>query len=722
MNTSTFDLSELNGNNGFIINAVNLDDKLSSISNAGDINGDGFDDLIIGAPNAGSVYAYDDGFSSGQLLGGQAYIVFGKANGFTSDLELSELNGHNGFTFNGNPVTIRNAGFDVSAADINGDGFQDLLVGGLGFSLFGFYPPTASNGAYVIYGKSDGFTAEIDAADLNGVNGFDVQSSITTSGFFATFVSSVGDINNDGIEDFGLFGPPIGIYTDTQDKQALLFYGRPEGFDADFDSVPDFTVNIGIDFSMGIDFYPEAIDTAGDFNGDGIDDFILTGTRRKVGAESYLIFGKQGGLDDFDVSDLNGNNGLTIFATDLSAFDISTAGDFNGDGFDDVIIRADSTYDNSGGAYVVFGKSGGFPPNLDLATLNGNNGFKIVAASNNDRLGKSVSGGGDVNGDGFDDLIISSDATVIDNREPGSTYVIYGKAGGFAPTFSVSEIDGNNGFVISGVNGDFTGTFVSHAGDINGDGLDDIAIGAYQGDEFERVDGSQVYIVFGFENDTLPVIQGTPGHDTFNGTFNAEMINALAGNDSIHGLANNDTINGGDGQDTLRGNAGNDLLEGEQGFDLLWGDRGNDSLMGGLGGDTLRGGADQDLLQGDSGFDVLFGNNGDDILLGGYGNDQLKGDLGSDRLDGGVGNDTLFGGSGADLFVLRAGEGNDVISDYFDEIDRFVLGGGLKFDDLTIVQNINNTQIQINGTNEVLATLNSVTANFLNADDFIVES
>ena len=75
-----------------------------------------------------------------------------------------------------------------------------------------------------------------------------------------------------------------------------------------------------------------------------------------------------------------------------------------------------------------------------------------------------------------------------------------------------------------------------------------------------------------------------------------------------------------------------------------------------------------------------------------------------------------------DLFLLKPGEGNDLIADYVDGIDRFVLGGGLEFNDLTIVQNTNNTQIQIAGTNEVLATLNSVTANFLNAEDFIIES
>ncbi len=217
-------------------------------------------------------------------------------------------------------------------------------------------------------------------------------------------------------------------------------------------------------------------------------------------------------------------------------------------------------------------------------------------------------------------------------------------------------------------------------------------------------------------------LTGNNGNNSLIGSTGDDTISGLGGNDSLVGLAGDDTILGGDGKDTLRGNLGDDLLKGERGFDLLWGDRGNDTLMGGLGGDTLRGGADQDLLQGNSGFDVLFGNNGDDTLLGGYGNDQLKGDQGSDRLDGGVGNDALNGGAGTDFFVLKPGEGNDVISDYVDEIDRFVLGGGLEFNDLRIVQNMNNSQIRLTATNEVLATINSVNANVLNADDFIVES
>src|SRR6266513_4744730 len=116
----------------------------------------------------------------------------------------------------------------------------------------------------------------------------------------------------------------------------------------------------------------------------------------------------------FELSSLNGINGFKISgeaAGDYSGFSISDAGDVNGDGFADLLIgayRADPNGDSSGAAYVVFGKSGGFNPNLNLSSLDGANGFKISGVAASDRAGSAVSGAGDVNGDGFADLLIGA--------------------------------------------------------------------------------------------------------------------------------------------------------------------------------------------------------------------------------------------------------------------------------------------------------------------------
>ena len=116
----------------------------------------------------------------------------------------------------------------------------------------------------------------------------------------------------------------------------------------------------------------------------------------------------------------------------------------------------------------------------DLDSLNGTNGFRIDGLASNDLLGAAVSSAGDVNGDGFDDIIVGAfgaDPGAISNA--GSSYVIFGQAGGWASTFDLSLLDGSNGFRLDGeALDDFSGHTVSSAGDVNGDGLDDLIIGA----------------------------------------------------------------------------------------------------------------------------------------------------------------------------------------------------------------------------------------------------
>ncbi|MEH1890207.1 MAG: VCBS repeat-containing protein [Nostoc sp.] len=130
MAKSTFNLSDLNGANGFAINGINASDLSgNSVSSAGDINSDGIDDLIIGTSSE------------------QSYVVFGSKRGFGAQLNLSTLNGTNGFAING----IINSSASVSSAgDINGDGIDDLIIGALGASPNGI---VESGQSYVVFGS-----------------------------------------------------------------------------------------------------------------------------------------------------------------------------------------------------------------------------------------------------------------------------------------------------------------------------------------------------------------------------------------------------------------------------------------------------------------------------------------------------------------------------------------------------------------------------------------
>src|SRR5690606_1889480 len=152
-----FDLSSLNGSNGFKISGIEALSELGwHIHNAGDINNDGVDDLIIGAPGASP---------NGQLMAGQSFIVFGSAIGFSSSFDLSTLDGTNGFIIDGLQANDL-LGRSVSAAgDVNNDGIDDIIIGA----------PGAGNGtSYVIFGKDtsvDGhYDINFDLSTLDGTN------------------------------------------------------------------------------------------------------------------------------------------------------------------------------------------------------------------------------------------------------------------------------------------------------------------------------------------------------------------------------------------------------------------------------------------------------------------------------------------------------------------------------------------------------------------------
>ncbi|SFF14635.1 integrin alpha [Nitrosomonas sp. Nm166] len=555
------ELSNLDGNNGFSVDGFD-----SSISNAGDVNGDGFDDVIIGQAGADP-----NGRSSGS-----SYVVFGKSTGFDATLDITGLDGSNGFRLDGVATVDLSGRSASSAGDVNGDGFDDLIVGAFGADPNGEH----SGSSYVVFGKSTGFDATMDLSGLDGSNGFrlDGASEYDQSGYS---VSSAGDVNGDGFDDViigarnALFSYPH-PYHDS--GSSYVVFGKSTGFDATLDlSSLDGNNGFRVDGEAADDHSGHSVSNAGDVNGDGFDDVIVgaygADPNGEFSGSSYVVFGKASGFDAaLNLSNLDGSNGFRLDGEGgSSGRSVSSAGDVNGDGFDDVIIGAPYASLNGGAfgsSYVVFGKDSGFDATIDLSSLDGSNGFRLDGA---DGLGRSVSSAGDVNGDGFDDVIIGAPNTYQYGgsvTDPGSSYVVFGKASGFAATLDLSSLDSNGGFRLEGVAaGDYSGISVSSAGDVNGDGFDDVIVGAL----FANGILGASYVVFGRSSFTDDgVIRGTPGDDVLTGTSEAERFEA------------------GDGNDRMIGRGGADVFLGEAGDDYIRiSDLDFESMDGGIGNDTL---------------------------------------------------------------------------------------------------------------------------------------
>ena len=380
-----------------------------SVSGAGDVNNDGFDDFIVGAN-------FDD---SNGTDSGSARVF----SGFDGSIL---------YTFNGDSTGDR-FGVSVSGAgDVNNDGFDDLIVG----SRFDDNNGTDSGSARVFSGA--------DGTVLYALDGDSAGDE------FGLSVSGAGYFNNDDFADF-IVGAWLDDNNGTDSGSARVFSGV------------DGTILYTFNGDNAGDAFGRSVSGAGDVDNDGRDDVI-------VGAR----FDDNNGTSSGSARVFSGADGLPIYTFngdstgDEFGFFVSGAGDVNNDGRDDVIVGARSDDNNgfaSGSARVFSGLNG-----MMLYTFDGD--------SAGDEFGRSVSGAGDVNNDGFDDVIVG--ARFDDNN---------GFASGSARVFS--GVDGSVLYAFDGDNtGDELGVSVSGAGDVNNDGIADIIVGVWQDDNNEVNSGS----------------------------------------------------------------------------------------------------------------------------------------------------------------------------------------------------------------------------------------
>ena len=589
------------GNGGFVVNGASAHDQSGfSVASAGDINGDGFADLVIGAP-AGAP-------GTAQYHAGETYVVFGQASDPVSGVNLSDVAaGKGGFAING--ANARDlSGFSVaSAGDINGDGFADLVIGAPG----GARPDTgqsAPGAAYVVFGQAGGFGSGVNLSDIAaGKGGFALggRDGADLAGFS---VASAGDVNGDGFAD--------------------LIVGAPGG-----DAAGNGLYNAG---------------------------------------ESYVVFGKAGGFGaKVNLSDIAaGQGGFAINGrgpNDQSGFSVASAGDINGDGFADLVVGAtfgvpatNGQY-NAGETFVVFGKAAGFGGGVNLSDIAaGQGGFVINGQNAYDQSGFSVAAAGDVNGDGFGDLVIGAKyGSPAAGQYAGKSYVVFGKAAGFGGGVNLSDIAaGQGGFVVNGQGmGDLSGVSVAAAGDVNGDGIDDLVIGAPGGHgPAGQVNAGKGYVVLGQASGfgagvNLSSIAAGQGGFVINGpSAGAAAGFSIAAAGDVNGDGFADIIVGAPGA-SANGKAGAGASYVVHGGDLT----GSVTQMGGAGGDLLTGTAATDDLVGGLGDDTLIGGGGADVLLGGAGDDTIHvSDLSFRRVDGGSGTNTLALDGGHQMLDLTA--------------------------------------------------------------------
>ena len=376
--------------------------------------------------------------------------------------------------------------YPIGSGDYNGDGIADFIIGTDLTSC-----PECRKYAHVAYGATD-LPKQIDLQESWW--GTSEQQILIWDFSASATVASLGDFNGDGYDDM-LFGDgsadPNGL---SNAGQSFIKYGEPalprqsSLYDATMEGVR----------IMGSRFWgwlsaERSIGNAGDINGDGFADALLGAPSYASSdpyREAFIIYGATDVPSELWTHEL-GPHGVRIVATDPGetfGYSMNGVGDVNRDGLGDVVIGSYGKPGEQGYAYLIFGATD-LPCQMETEAL-GSRGVRIKGAGPGDLFGNRVRAAGDVNRDGYNDFLVSASTA-------GKVYIFYG--GPEWPEFLDADEMGSRGVIISGNESVVAvGLSISAAGDVNGDGYDDIMLTAY--DKRISTVQSQVSIIFGGKN------------------------------------------------------------------------------------------------------------------------------------------------------------------------------------------------------------------------------
>ena len=390
--------------------------------------------------------------------------------GETAGYEMSASDAF--WIFESNQSDGRAAESIAAAGDVNGDGYDDLIVGAR------FYDNGAENAgvAWVFYGGDNGYGATPDVT-LN-------PPSVQQHGFFGYQVAGAGDVNGDGYDDVMVgmmnWDQPSPFFHD--EGAVFVYYGG----DGALDPTHDWWCHAGVQWAhLGW-----GMDTAGDVNGDGYDDIIVGGfDYTNFYFEAALVFhGSVNGLNPDGSRPVGtpANADWLVVSDQPGAYfgtRVGTAGDVNGDGYDEVVVgayRYDNGQTDEGVLFLWQGSVDGLGPNTDAATADWKaESDQIDAFLTGPGEPSDMGTAGDVNGDGYDDLIVGTWSYDSVHDADGIALLFYGSADGLGSDGNPSNAD----WVATGLyEADCVGGHLARAGDFNGDGLDDIVIGAQNWD------------------------------------------------------------------------------------------------------------------------------------------------------------------------------------------------------------------------------------------------